>query len=128
MNSLSWFIYLTQVVDHMGGAAFGVLLVGGIGGFLGIILGPMALDLLDDPPSSGTIRTVVRSYIITMALAVVVVVFMPSRQTMLLIAGSEMGERLVKSEGVNSIVNPGVDLLKTWIKRETEKLTKGASK
>lgn len=122
MNSLSWFIYLTQVVDNLGGAAIAIIVFGGMLGLFGLILGPMAQEMMDNPPSPGTVRVIVRSYIITMIFAVLVAVFMPSRQTMLMIAGSEMGERLVKSEGVNSIVNPGMDLIRKWIKQEADKI------
>lgn len=122
MNSLSWFIYLTQIVDNLGVAALGCLVFGGMIGFFAFLIGPMAIDVMDSPPSPATIRSFVRGYIITMVLAVLVSVFMPSRQTMLMIAGSEMGERLVKSESVNNIVNPGMDLIRKWIQQETDKI------
>lgn len=121
MNSLSWFIYLTQIVDNLGVAALGCLVFGGMIGFFAFLIGPMAI-VMDSPPSPATIRSFVRGYIITMVLAVLVSVFMPSRQTMLMIAGSEMGERLVKSESVNNIVNPGMDLIRKWIQQETDKI------
>jgi len=124
MNNLSWFIYLTQVVDNVGTAAAITLLLGGIGGLLIV---PIFLSEFFDCEPAFT-KKVLWIYGAAMVLAAMVACFTPSRQTMLLIAGSEMGERFVKSETVNSVVNPGVDLLKTWIKRETEKLAKEASK
>lgn len=46
---------------------------------------------------------------------------------MILIAGSEMGQRVVQSEQVKGIVDPGLDLVKSWIAEETAKL-KGKKK
>lgn len=45
---------------------------------------------------------------------------LPSRQTVLLIAASEIGERIVTSERAQSVIDPSVDLLKTWMQRETQ--------
>jgi hypothetical protein len=41
---------------------------------------------------------------------------------MLLIAASQVGERVLSSESVQSVVDPSVDLLRTWITQETNRL------
>jgi len=46
----------------------------------------------------------------------------PSRQTVLLITASEMGERLVTSDTVGQITDPSMRLVQVWIQRETERL------
>ncbi len=46
----------------------------------------------------------------------------PSRQTVLLITASEMGERLVTSDAVGQIADPGMRLVQVWIQRETDRL------
>jgi hypothetical protein len=125
MNSLSWFIYLTQVVDSLRDAAQGVMVVGAFLGIMGVIFLPMAMDLLD---WEVTPRQIIKPFVIAMAAAALAYSFIPSRQTMVMIAGSEIGERFAKSDAVHDVVNPGVELLKTWIKRETEKLAKETSK
>lgn len=126
MNSLSWFIYLTQVTDSIG---TGAAILGGVGLFSFVFV-VMAIGWLveDGKLTKAQAFSYGRTVFFVSVSLLTVSALLPSRQTMLLIAGSEMGERLVKSESVNSVVNPGVDLLKTWIKRETEKLTKEASK
>ena len=50
--------------------------------------------------------------------------FVPSRQTVLLIAASEMGERVLNHERVNQVIDPGIDLLKTWMEKEKLDLQK----
>ena len=39
---------------------------------------------------------------------------------MLLIAASEVGEKIVTSEKITSVVDPSVTLLKTWIEKQTQ--------
>lgn len=50
--------------------------------------------------------------------------FVPNRQTVLLIAASEMGERVLNHERVNQVIDPGIDLLKTWMEKEKMDLQK----
>jgi hypothetical protein len=52
----------------------------------------------------------------------------PTKQTVLLITGSEIGQKLVESDTVKGVVNPGLNLLKTWIKKETDSLLPKESK
>ena len=54
---------------------------------------------------------------------------MPSRQTVLLIAASEIGERTLKSEQMaavgnrlTNVVDPSIELLNTWITKQTQDL------
>lgn len=47
---------------------------------------------------------------------------MPDRQTVLLIAASEMGERVLNHPRVTEVVDPGIELLTTWMRKETEQL------
>lgn len=46
----------------------------------------------------------------------------PSRQTVLLIAASEMGEQVLNHPRVNQVMDPGIELLTTWMQRETQAL------
>lgn len=131
MNSLSWFIYATQVVDGLRDTAFGALIALGVLLFFALIFGPLAPDAFFrvDVEEMGPVLKRIAGWVIVAAVCLcLIVILTPSRQTMLLIAGSEVGERLAKSDTVSEIVNPGSDLLKTWIKNETAKLAKEASK
>jgi hypothetical protein len=46
----------------------------------------------------------------------------PSRQTVLLIAGSEMGERVLNHPKFNQVVDPGLELVTTWMQKETAEI------
>ena len=48
----------------------------------------------------------------------------PTRQTVLLIAASEISEKIINKPEVQGIIDPSIDLLKTWIKAQTETLQK----
>lgn len=50
--------------------------------------------------------------------------FLPSKNTVMLIAASEVGQRLVTSQQVVDVVDPSIELLKMWIKKETGALKK----
>jgi hypothetical protein len=124
MNSLSWFIYLTQIVDNVREFAVGVSIFVGLsaGIALGFFVGHTVFEM--DPRSDrdkwafDLRRTLVRAYISVMVPALLLALLAPTRQTMLMIAGSEMGERLVNSDAGNQ----GLDLIRKWIKQETDKI------
>lgn len=115
MNNLSWFIYLTQVVDAIGVLCAVTIVLGGIASIITLVIGHVE--------ESERTTSLGKRILAGVCVAAVVGTVVPSRQTMLLIAGSEMGERIVKSDAVKDIVNPGADLLKAWIKDETDKIT-----
>lgn len=49
---------------------------------------------------------------------------LPDRNTVLLIAASQIGEKIVNNEKVQSVVDPSIDLLKTWMVQQTQNLKK----
>lgn len=124
MNNLSWFIYLTQATDSI---RDGIILLWWMTVLIFIVwacAGAFTSGIEEkETKIMTTWKAAFRKAMIPMVIAVFVVAVIPSRQTMLLIAGSEMGERIVKSDAVKDIVNPGADLLKAWIKDETDKIT-----
>jgi hypothetical protein len=127
MNSLSWLIYLMQVSDGLrdttafvGALSTIVLLIWGI---IGVICS------IDAPAGSEQFiliqvwwKAMYRYGFWVLLLCFVLFAFLPSRQTMLLIAGSEISQRVVASEGVKSIMDPSMDLLKTWIAEEKDRI------
>ena len=48
----------------------------------------------------------------------------PSRQTVLLIAASEMGEKVLNNEKVGQVIDPSIDLITSWMKNETAEIQK----
>lgn len=126
MNNLSWFIYLTQLADGVRGTAFGILLAGSFGLLVWFIVafGMKAFEGMDAPMNA--LKSNARWMAAVYVCAALIMIAIPSRQTLVLIAGSEVGERVVNSDAVQGVVNPGMDLVKLWIKKETEALTKAA--
>jgi hypothetical protein len=125
MNNLSWFLYLTQVAD---GAKVFICVTSGLALLaVGITAIPACIGKFDSDMGTGKFyddiwRPLARK-IIPGALALIFIAnLIPDRRTFLLIAASEIGDRALNSESVKDVVSPGVDLLKTWIKRETDKL------
>lgn len=125
MNSLSWLIYLIQVSDSIKelctvfGATFFIL-----GGALLAALHCFALFEGAEDKDWMIINKLRRTFLWVVIPMLIIAALLPSRQTLILIAGSEIGGHVIKSQEVRDVVNPGVDLLKTWIKTETERLTK----
>lgn len=48
----------------------------------------------------------------------------PDRNTVLLIAASEIGERVATSQRVDDILDPSIELLKTWMEQQTAAIRK----
>ena len=46
-------------------------------------------------------------------------IVLPTRETMILVAASEIGEKVITSEKVTTVIDPSVVLLKTWIEKQT---------
>lgn len=137
MNGLSWFIYLSNIVNTISSWASVLSVFIGIIYFIFMVvmscllIEPTARRNDKDLKDIIEIKTF-RSSISWLVMPILVVciplaLLVPDRQTMLLIAGSEMGQRVVQSEQVKGIVDPGLDLVKSWIAEETAKL-KGKKK
>lgn len=129
MNSLSWFIYLIGVVDNFRDCIFSVMF---IGGFFGIAIG----GIINAVAHNGDLDKIraswwpvwAKRYVVFFFVGLFALTVLPERRTMLLIAASEIGQRIGNSQDVKDIVNPGLDLLKQWIKAETDKLANPKSK
>ena len=56
----------------------------------------------------------------------------PSQRTMILIAASEFGEKIASTKAVSDMVDPSVNLLKTWMEKQTldlkDEITKATAK
>ena len=135
MNNLSILIYLSGVTGNLGNFLTFVAVVFGILGVVSLIVWLVSHDETDtyyrrlesDVLASRreTRKTAWRWFwcfyglmVFTGGLANLV----PSRQTVLLIAASEMGERVLNHPRVNQVIDPGIDLLTTWMEKEKHEL------
>lgn len=136
MNSLSWFIYLINVIPSIGAIMMIVSIVSAVG--IGIISmahminraeqrreeGKRAFDEISAPLYRYWRKVFIWIFGVTLPLGVLI----PNQTTIILIGASEFGERMVQSERVQNIVDPSYQLLETWIKRELTKLKDETSK
>ena len=120
MNTLSWLIYFAGLVH-------GLITITALTALMCISIWVLARLIfilhhermiikedLEKLPSG--------NYLLIGFICLGIAVFLPNRNTVMLIAASEIGERLVTSQQVVDVVDPSLDLLKTWIKKETEAL------
>jgi len=100
MNGLSWFLYLADTLSKIGeGALFLGVLIGITGGLLLAFWAVAFLfeDTKTPPPW--------RPYILSMAILFFVAVLIPSKETIYLIAGSQVGEYVVDTPEAQEILN-----------------------
>jgi len=136
MNLLSVMIYAVEVLSNLntaawfflgGGIVFTCLMV-----FLRLIYSEHKTDVEPGSTTDATISTLRRwrktSMWIVVA-ATVVLVFVPNRQTAIMIAASEVAEIVIKSDEAQTVMKDvsglgadAVNLLKTYIQTEQKKL------
>jgi hypothetical protein len=122
MNSLSWFLYIADVIGNIGVI---VWLVGGAcAAFCVICVIAQAASegqMSKDCPS-------VWKYWWRCATAAVVFFILaglfPSQKTIYAIAASQFGERIAASEQVQGIASDATKALQAWIKKQIEPETK----
>jgi formate hydrogenlyase subunit 3/multisubunit Na+/H+ antiporter MnhD subunit len=133
MNNLSWMIYLAGVSESLSGFFVFITVIFAILTAIATIVSvvnAVETDAYNRRYSDNTLtykRSLKKSAFkiaitafICMIIAGSTSALLPSRQTVLLIAASEIGERVVTSERAQSVIDPSVDLLKTWMQRETQ--------
>lgn len=124
MNSLSWTIYLIYLMGNIHPLMISIGVVFTLFNVGCVIYHAAALG--DYPPPKGDKADQHRSKRLEAAKRLAFglpILFalgsiMPDKQTAVLIAASQVGEKLITSEKVTSVVDPSVDLLKTWIQNE----------
>lgn len=139
MNSLSWLIYIAGATSSL--CVFLVLMCVALA-TLTVILTIVALLHLDKTDAIGGalppdkckdvdfVHDASRRWAIRFGVLFVVLglfaSLLPERRTVLLIAASEIGERTLNSERMAvvgdrmaSVINPSIDLLNTWIEKQT---------
>lgn len=139
MNSLSWLIYLAGVTGTLGNFLVFITVIFGCLAGISIVVWLWSLDETNarfDPLPARDIESkrqirkstwrwfwgftaLMISFGSTSAL-------MPSRQTVLLIAASQMGEQVLNHPRINQVVDPGIELLTTWMQKETADLRRAS--
>ena len=133
MNNLSIFIYLAELIPAIGHMCvlFAFLASGGI------LVSFMLRDFNNTVYSFDTEQEIenkksvvklankgLKAFPIVIVVCIVIATIIPSRQTIMMIAASEFGETLYKSDQIQEILNPASKLLKSFIKEELDKREK----
>lgn len=136
MNSLSWFLYCIELVGGLQNVFAWTAVLIALSFAARTIHACIAAESADNRTTGydgedlkarqavwAKVRLLGTRHLICFLLCILAYNVIPSRQTLLLIAGSELGDRIVRSNTVQSVVDPGMDLVKLWIKQETDRLT-----
>ena len=119
MNNLSIFVYLIQIFGNISAVLFAMAICLLVVGAVSLIVFGIALVEDQDwvPEVFGKLYKIWLKIIIPVSICWAII---PTKETMLLIAASEVGEKIVTSEKITSVVDPSVTLLKTWIEKQTQ--------
>jgi hypothetical protein len=125
MNSLTLLLYGINIVDNIGFVfkwflGFSIIITVIIGIYCFFTEGKYGDPVFDKNSSK---KPVFGMIFVTMFLALSVALF-PSERTLYLMAASEIGGRVVTSDKVQGIVDPSVEILQNYIKRENLKIKK----
>jgi len=133
MNNLSIFIYLADLIPAIGSLCFGFAVVSGIGMFVSAMIYDFNRvtfyrDNKYEKEETAFYRNCgskgLKFFPITFLVCCIIGTIIPSRNTIMMIAASEFGETLYKSEEVKEILNPASKLLKSYINDELNKREK----
>lgn len=99
MNSVSWFVYLSDVIPNFSVIGW-ILLV--LSALLFFMLPKEGVEIFshDHDPMQGLVRK--ESYI-TLVIAIILVLFTPSKNTIYAIAASQVGEQIIQLEEVQEV-------------------------
>ncbi len=106
MNSLSWFLYLADVLPNLGGT-FGI--IGIVGIVVSLLTGLLATIAYGDgaieSDAYAAIRKTCYKVLAGSLISILISAFIPSKDTIYLIAGSEAGEYVVNTPEAQAIID-----------------------
>ena len=139
MNSLSWLIYLAGVTGTLGGFLVFITVIFGILAGVSLVVWLSSQSFHDangryhgDAVIQENLKAGVKAwrwfwgFLVLMIGMGITASVIPSRQTVLLIAASQMGEQVLNHPRINQVVDPGIELLTTWMRKETEQLRRAS--
>lgn len=130
MNSLSWLIYAAGVVQSanfvVGSLVILILPLLTLFKMLGMfentdykfVKGEYSKVEMGEDKLPFSVRQLIAAWFVLAFIGIIT----PSRQTVILIASSEYGEKILNNPKITEIVDPSIDLLKTWIEKEKKEL------
>lgn len=103
MNNVSWFLYLVQIISNIGVITVIVLIVLGLSFIILLVFGAIEQDLHYSKLSENPIWPIVRNIGIVLAIFTTIGVFIPSKETMYMIAASQVGEQVIQLQQVQEV-------------------------
>lgn len=141
MNSLSWLIYLADVISGLSVVSVILFFVFGLASIVLFIASCVTYLDANNEYSIGNEDVRERrmglhhfwkehfSTAIKIEVAVLILaIFVPSKNTVYAIAASEMGERVLKSEQVQGVASDATKALQIWIRKQIDTEKKEESK
>ena len=118
MNNLSWLIYLADAAGSLCCVITAMSVAAGITSAVCLVASLAA----ETTWGCEGARRIMRRSAPCMVICAIIAALLPSRQTVLMIAASEVGQRVAGSQQVAGMVDPGLELVRTWIQTTTEEL------
>ena len=118
MNSLSWLIYIGELVHHLK-VVLCIVLIGSIIG----LAGPPFIALMDHVPGYDDVdwsEFKFGKWYTSIGLCLFLMTFLPSQNVIYAIAASEMGEEVLKNEEVRGVASEATTALRNWIKEKAK--------
>ena len=121
MNTLSWLIYLSEICGSLNNIFAGIAFVGftliGVIWFGNVVIADKSVSW----PAG-------KYFPIIPMLAMFMAAVIPSKNTLMLIAASQYGEKVLESKAVKELTDPALDLVKNWIENENERIKASRAK
>lgn len=121
MNSLSLVIYLADVIPSLSILVGGILIIITILYGIGLFIGLAQYDVSDDTTIWKRVISTLKYMAPVCILLTLAFVLIPSRQTILLIAGSEFGEEVVTTPEAKELLEGIRQVIKSQLEQYTKK-------
>jgi hypothetical protein len=128
MNSLSWFIYLAEVSNGFCNflvffAVMSFVLLAMCGLIRGVGSPTREFENFTKEEKEKLSKFTKYSFLCGVV-CIIVSIFIPSKNTLMLIAASEYGQKFVESKTAQEIIDPSTQLLKEWINNQLKEIKK----
>lgn len=125
--NLTWLIYWVNVLDNVQGMLIGLMIISLLAAAVTFLVMSLCIDDAwreNRPPLRARRNKLTRRWGIVAAICAVVLVFLPGKSTVTLMLASEIGQKVVASQQAKDIIDPSIDYLKLWIKKQTNEFQK----
>jgi len=118
VNSLSWLIYLAELIGRVHFLGW-LVLIFSVGG----LVGPPFIALMNHVPGYDDVdwsKFKTGKWYAMIAASMMMLVLLPSRDVVYAIAASEIGEEVIKNEEVKGVASEATAALRAWMRSQTK--------